>query len=174
MTVSNGSSEDVPFDLVSNVNYLLRRAHGRADALFAEAMLGVGITPRQAALLHAVGQADGSSVSDLTRVTGMDRGTLSDMIPRLVARGLLKESRSKSDGRAKALALTKSGADAVAEVARRTATLQAEVLSTLPEEYHALFIKMLSLMVGLETEVRDRSHDNGTTHHGPRKLRTTT
>lgn len=174
MTLPHETTEDDPFTLFSNVNYLLRRAHGRADALFAEAMRGVGITPRQAALLHAVGRADGSSVSDLTRVTGMDRGTLSDMIPRLVARGLLTESRSESDGRAKALALTPSGAEAVAEVSRRTATLEAEVLSTLPEEYHPLFIKMLALMVGLETEVRDRSQDNGTTPHRSRKLRATT
>jgi DNA-binding MarR family transcriptional regulator len=72
----------------------------------------------------------------------------------MVRRGLLVESRAADDGRAKALTITDEGAELISAVIERTADVREAVLSTLPPEYHALFIKMLSLMIGLETEVR--------------------
>lgn len=145
------------FDLTANVNYLLRRAHAHADRLFNEAMEDLGVTPRQAALLYAVQRCEGGNISQLTRLTGMDRGTLSEMTPRLVKRGLLSRVRAESDGRAKSLYLSEQGAALVAQVTERTQDLRERVLAPLPPEYHALFIKMLSLLVGLETETRTRT-----------------
>jgi DNA-binding MarR family transcriptional regulator len=153
----SGETSDLGFDLTSNVNYLLRRAHAHADRLFGEAMADLGITPRQAALLYAVGQYEGGNISMLVRLTGMDRGTLSEMAPRLVKRGLLSRTRAKADGRAKSLYLSSEGAAVVRRVTERTRNLQAKVLDNLPPEYHELFIKMLSLLVGLESETRTRT-----------------
>lgn len=145
------------FDLTSNVNYLLRRAHSRADKLFGEAMADIGLTPRQAALLYAVGVCPGGSISMLTRITGMDRGTLSEISPRMVARGLLLRRQDENDGRAKSLYLSKEGAELVHQVTLRSQSLPAQVLEPLPPEYHDLFIKMLMLLVGIETETRTRT-----------------
>jgi DNA-binding MarR family transcriptional regulator len=142
------------FDLYTNVNHLLRRAHQRAEAIFAETMEGLDITPRQATLLYVVLHNPGASLSDVVQLGGMDRGTTSEMVPRMVRRGLLVESRAADDGRAKALTITDEGAELISAVIERTADVREAVLSTLPPEYHALFIKMLSLMIGLETEVR--------------------
>lgn len=151
------SGLELEFDLTSNVNYLLRRAHTHADRLFGEAMSDLGITPRQAALLYAVGHHEGGNISTLVRLTGMDRGTLSEMTPRLVQRGLLSRTRAKGDGRAKSLYLSPEGAAIVRRVTERTQDLQAKVLENLPPEYHELLIKMLSLLVGLESETRTRT-----------------
>lgn len=148
------ATEQMTFDLTRNVNYLLRRAHARADLLFNDAMADLGLTPRQAALLHAVDRYEGGNISVLTVLTGMDRGTLSEMTPRLVQRGLLDQRRSTDDGRAKALYLTERGAELVRLARERTDDLRARVLEPLPPEYHELFIKMLSQMVGLESETR--------------------
>lgn len=145
------------FDLSNNVNYLLRRAHQRAEDLFAEAMNGLDVTPRQATLLYTIGQNAGTSLSELTRVSGIDRGTISEMVPRMERRGLLVQAKADDDRRAKALWLTPSGEELVREVVARTeGGLADRVLSTLPHEYHQLFIKMLMQLVGLEVESRTR------------------
>lgn len=149
--------EDDPFDLTTNVNYLLRRAHSRADKLFGEAMADIGLTPRQAALLYAVGLCPGGSISTLTRITGMDRGTLSEMSPRMVARGLLLRRQDENDGRAMALYLSEHGAELVRQVTLRSRTLPEKVLEPLPVEYRELFIKMLLLLTGIEVETRTRT-----------------
>ncbi|MGW4822826.1 MarR family winged helix-turn-helix transcriptional regulator [Streptomyces sp. NPDC004227] len=153
-SVRSASVVEVPFDLLSNVNYLLRRAHQRADELFTEAMTGLDVTPRQATLLFVIGQNKGASLSELARYSGIDRGSISGMVPRLERRGLLTHSRADSDGRAKALTLTLSGEALVSEVVHHTEGLAKQVLSSLPEEYHQLFVKMLRQMVGLEVEKR--------------------
>lgn len=142
------------FDLFANVNHLLRRAHQRAEAIFADAMEGLDVTPRQATLLLVVRNHPGASLTDVTHLGGMDRGTISEMVPRMVRRGLLIESRAVDDGRAKSLTITDAGAELIDAVVDRTSGVRDAVLETLPPEYHALFVKMLSLMVGLETEVR--------------------
>ena len=161
MSKQKPSTPDVtrglPFDLTKNVNYLLRRAHARADQLFDEAMVDLGLTPRQAALLYGVEICQGGSISALTALTGMDRGTLSEMVPRLAKRGLLERRLAKDDGRAMALYLTEHGAEQVKHATERTAALQAKVLEPLPPEYRELFIKMLALMVGIEVETRTRT-----------------
>lgn len=142
------------FDLTHNVNFLLRLAHARGDLLFNDAMADLDLTPRQAALLHAVDLCAGGNISALTVLTGMDRGTLSEMTPRLVKRGLIDRRPSPADGRSKALYLTEEGRVLLRLARRRTADLRDRVLDPLPPEYHQLFIKMLAQMVGLETETR--------------------
>ena len=156
-----GAAGEPLFDLTNNINYLLRRAHARADQLFDEAMQDLGLTPRQAALLYGVQRCEGGSISALTALTGMDRGTLSEMVPRLTKRGLLERRLAKDDGRAIALYLTETGAELVDLATQRTAALQAKVLEPLPVEYRLLFIKMLSLFVGLtvETQTKTRMAD---------------
>lgn len=142
------------FDLASNVNYLLRRAHARADYLFNQAMAEIGLTPRQAAILYAAGTAPGCSLADVSRITGIDRGTIAEMVPRLVRRGLLIQTRASGDGRAKALCCTDAGEAAFRFVRERTPALTGEVLGTLPEEYRPLLVKTLRLLIGLELETR--------------------
>lgn len=149
-------AEVAPFNLTTNVNYLLRRAHSRADQLFDKAMSDLGLTPRQSALLYAVQLCEGGSISALTTLTGMDRGTVSEMVPRLIKRDLLVRQTAQADGRALALYLTERGAELVRLVTERTAELQSSVLEPLPPEYRVLFLKMLSLMVGMEVETRTR------------------
>jgi DNA-binding MarR family transcriptional regulator len=152
------TSTDESFDLSNNVNYLLRRAHQRAEDLFAEAMNGLDVTPRQATLLYNIGQNAGTSLTELTRISGIDRGTISEMVPRMERRGLLVQAKADVDGRAKALWLTPSGEELVREVVARTeGGLADRVLSTLPHEYRELFIKMLMQLVGLEVESRTRT-----------------
>lgn len=144
------------FDLTRNINYLLRRAHARADQLFDAEMADLGVTPRQAGLLYGIGLCEGGSISALTVFTGMDRGTVSEMVPRLISRHLIERRPAKEDGRAMALYLTKQGSELVDAVTERTTALQAKVLAPLPSEYRALFMKMLLLMVGLEIQTRTK------------------
>ncbi|MFD4971678.1 MarR family winged helix-turn-helix transcriptional regulator [Streptomyces sp. NPDC058424] len=156
MTATEPADSELPdrFDLSHNVNFLLRLAHARGDLLFNEAMGDLDLTPRQAALLHAVDRCEGGNISVLTVVTGMDRGTLSEMTPRLVKRGLLNRRPAPGDRRAKSLYLTPDGVALLRLARQRTASLRERVLASMPVEYRDLFVKMLAQMVGLETETR--------------------
>ncbi|WP_327242117.1 MarR family winged helix-turn-helix transcriptional regulator [Streptomyces sp. NBC_01320] len=162
----DGGAQTAPeFDLTSNVNYLLRRAHARADFLFNRLMADLGLTPRQAAILSAVGVAPGCNLTELSKITGIDRGTIAEMVPRLVRRGLLLERRDPDDARAKSLVCTDAGTAACRRVSERTPELTSQVLGSLPVEYHALLIKVLRLLVGVEIEERTTTsaaaHDAG-------------
>lgn len=145
---------DEEFNLASNVSYLLRRAHARADCLFNQVMAQVGVTPRQAAILYAAWTAPGCSLTDVSRITGIDRATIAEMVPRLARRGLLAQIRASGDGRAKSLYCTDAGKAAFRCVSERTPALTLEVLATLPEEYRPLLIKTLRLLIGLDLETR--------------------
>ncbi|MGW4822821.1 MarR family winged helix-turn-helix transcriptional regulator [Streptomyces sp. NPDC004227] len=112
------------FDLTSNVNYLLRRAHARADFLFNHLMADLGLTPRQAAILSAVGAAPVCNRTQLAKITGIDRGTIAEMVPRLVRRGLLLERQAPDDARAKSLVCTDAGTAAFQCVSERTPDLE--------------------------------------------------
>ena len=160
LPIKDETPTETSFDLSSNVNYLLRRAHQHADDLFADAMAGLDVTPRQATLLFEIGQNVGISLSQLAHLSGVDRGTISEMVPRLERRGLLIQRRADDDGRAKALTLTPAGETLVRDAVCRTEGLAKRVLSSLPEEYRQLFLKMLSQLVGLEVETRSASAES--------------
>jgi DNA-binding MarR family transcriptional regulator len=148
-----GDEAITSFVLTENVTHLLRRAHFRAEALFAEEFGDVGITPRQKALLIAAAQHPGSTVSQLANEIALDRQSAAEMLHRMVDRGYLKLHKSEQDRRAYAVDITPSGHEILVRVMPRDHELEERVLAPLPVEYRALFKKCLRLMVGLDVEM---------------------
>ena len=68
-----------------------------------------GLTPRQFAVLNAVGDADGLSQTDIMMKTVIDRSSISELVLRLVTVGLLVRRRTKTDARPYAVRLTPKG-----------------------------------------------------------------
>lgn len=82
-------SSDRKEPLMSSLLHLLHRAGQAADELFADGMSDSDLTPRQFAVLVALGQEKGTSQTGIVGVTGIDRSTLAEIVRRLVARGLV-------------------------------------------------------------------------------------
>ena len=88
--------------------HLLHRAQQLSEILF-EAEVGADLTPRQFAVLTAVAENEGLSQTGIVQRTGIDRSTLTDLVRRLVKKGLLQRRRNKKDARAFVLKLTGDG-----------------------------------------------------------------
>ena len=70
---------------------------------------GHGLTPSQADVVFTLGGTDGLTCSDLTAETLITKGTLTGVIDRLRAKGLVERWEDANDGRRTIIALTPKG-----------------------------------------------------------------
>lgn len=138
------------FRLTEVVSHLLRRAHFRAEELFAEEFAQDHLTPRQKALLVTVHQHPGAKQNELAERIALDRNSLGEMLSRMVSQGYLERRRAPDDNRANRVHITASGVELLRRVMPRDAAVEAQVIAPLPPEYRPLFVKCLKIMVGLE------------------------
>ncbi len=138
------------FVLTDIVSHLLRRAHFRAEAIFADQFGETGLTPRQKALLVSVYQHPGENQNTLAERIAIDRNSFAEMVNRIVARGLVRRERSEADARAYELHITEEGLRLIEQVMARDAEVEALIIAPIPEELRPVFIKCLKTMVGLE------------------------
>ncbi len=134
------------FRLEDSASHLLRRAHFRAENLFAARLAPFGLTPRQKAVLIVVHQHPGAALNEIADHVVLDRQTTADITTRLVSRGLLERRRSDHDRRAYALWLTEAGSGLLREVMPLDAAVETEILAALPAEHRASFMTLLQLM----------------------------
>ena len=113
--------------LEHQVGFLLRCAHQRATEVFNCVMAPFAVTPTQFAALAKIDDLGSVSQNRLGRLTAMDPATISGVVGRLIARGLVRQSPDRTDARLLRLALTPAGRlatsqmkAAAAEVSRRT------------------------------------------------------
>jgi len=101
------------FAMTVQAGHLIRRCQQRAVDLFTEEVshdLGDdGPTPRQFAVMLAAHQEPGINQTDLVRKSGIDRSTLTEILRRLIDRGLIRRKKSPTDGRTNALYITNQG-----------------------------------------------------------------
>lgn len=131
--------EDVP-------SHLLRRAHFKAEEIFANAFSEEGVTPRQKATLVLLYQEPGLSQSALSERLAMDRNTVAEMVRRMSSSGLIERRPSPSDARAYQLYVAPAGIELLNRVMPRDGSVEDQLLARLPEEYRGLFVKCLRLI----------------------------
>ena len=138
-------SETAPTEAA--LSHLLHRAVQAAADLHAGLAGPEGLTPRQFAVLSAIASAEGSTQTQLVRTTGVDRSTLAELVARLAERGLLDRSRSGSDARANQVSLTEAGRNLLEASRPLAAEADLALLSRLPEDRRARFLKDLRRLV---------------------------
>lgn len=127
--------------------YLIRRSQQIAVAIFLEECTTFDLTPVQYAALVAIREHPGI---DATRVAGLiafDRTTISGVLERLEAKGLLTRKASKDDKRIKILNLTAEGKRLLGAVEPHVATAQARILAPLSREEQATLMALLGRLV---------------------------
>ena len=138
-------SETAPTE--AGLSHLLHRAVQAAADLHAGLAGPEGLTPRQFAVLSAIAFAEGSTQTQLVRTTGVDRSTLAELVTRLIARGLVSRQRSSADARANQVSLTEAGRTLLEASRPLAAEADLALLSRLPEDRRARFLKDLRRLV---------------------------
>jgi DNA-binding MarR family transcriptional regulator len=100
-------SRHTPLDLSEHLPYLINRVGSALVARFsAEALAGAHLSVASWRLLAVLSNNGGLRQTDLAELTSIDASTLSRLISRLAHDGLVRRTRSKSDSREVAVALT--------------------------------------------------------------------
>jgi len=98
-----------PLELEQQVCFALAVASRNVIALYRPLLEPMGLTHPQYLVMLALWQHEPLAVKDLSRLLQLDPGTLSPLLKRLEAAGLLRRERDSNDQRNLALALTDKG-----------------------------------------------------------------
>jgi DNA-binding MarR family transcriptional regulator len=98
-----------PLALEQQVCFALAVASRNVIALYRPLLEPMGLTHPQYLVMLALWQHEPLAVKDLSRLLQLDPGTLSPLLKRLEAAGLLRRERDPNDQRNLALALTDKG-----------------------------------------------------------------
>lgn len=136
-----------------SVLHLLYRAMQCASNMF-ESEITV-MTPRQFAVLAALDGLEGASQAQLTKQTGIDRSTLSEVVQRILAKGFVVRRRSTTDRRAYTVKLTRSGRSKLSAVRPAVDRVDEQILSMVPARQRDAFVAALtSLTENCEKRMR--------------------
>jgi DNA-binding MarR family transcriptional regulator len=127
--------------------FLIRRLHQIHVGLFVEECAPEGITPVQYSILTALEQTGPSEQIALSRVVGLDRATIADVIGRLVERRFIQRRVSKTDKRKKVAELTEIGRALLVRLEAGVARAHERTLAALPPEDRKRFMAYLALLV---------------------------
>lgn len=110
MTAPDDNPED-PLALERQVCFALAVASRTVVAVYRPVLEPLGLTHPQYLVMLALWGQEPLSVTDLSRLLELDAGTLSRLLRRLEAAGLVTRDRNPDDERSLAVALTAKGRD---------------------------------------------------------------
>ena len=131
------------WQLEGGVGFLLRLLEARYDGLYQNLTRQSEITPRQFGVLIALYQKGPLTPSVLAEHISCDRNTLSEMLKRMAARKLILRKNNAEDRRSIQVQIAAKGEAALLDVIPATVDLQNLMLSPLPREDRAHFLKCL-------------------------------
>ncbi|BBE73864.1 MarR family winged helix-turn-helix transcriptional regulator [Oharaeibacter diazotrophicus] len=106
----------------------------------------IGLHPGQEAVLKALAEADGQSMSELAAALSVQPPTVTKMIARLGAQGLVTRQVSASDGRLARVFLTETGRDRVAAVDTVWKRVEKEALAGLDDKDRKRLRRLLKMI----------------------------
>lgn len=107
------------YELDAQIGFILRRAHQRHVAIFAECLSDFALTPQQFSALAKIRETGGVSQNRLGRLTAMDPATILGVVQRLNQRGLIERAPDPADPRSTRLTLTQAGLDLITDAIPR-------------------------------------------------------
>jgi DNA-binding MarR family transcriptional regulator len=116
------------YRLEHQVGYWLRRAYQRHMAIFAGIMSDLDLTSMQFAALVKLHELKAVSQTELGRLTGMDRATISGVVARLKRRNLVLYNPDPLDKRSRIIALTPAGETLLHEAMHRIGRVTEQTL----------------------------------------------
>jgi DNA-binding MarR family transcriptional regulator len=115
----------------------------RAISASARSVSSRGLSGAQLFVLRQIAAAPSLSLRELADRTLTGQSTVSEVVTRLVDRGLVTRSASTSDGRRAELTLTASGHQAIADTAPTAQERLAAALAEMPRERRLALVEAL-------------------------------
>lgn len=132
------------YDLDAQAGFLLRRAHQRHTALFANGMAAADLTPMQFSALVRVVALGRATQNHLGRLVATDPATIQGVVRRLEARGLVQRLPDPADRRTTVLAPTAAGLDLAAAAIPAARAITEATLAPLRPDERRQFLQLLS------------------------------
>ncbi len=132
--------------------HLIRRCHQISVGIFHDLCGEFDMTPIQFALMWGIRGNPGVDQVQLSRLIGVDRTTIGNVILRLEKRGALKRSPDARDRRVKRLSLTPSGEQLLMTALPSVQSVQDQFLAPLEEAERIELIRLLTKAVSLNNE----------------------
>ena len=132
---------------ISNMaGHLIRRLNQISVAVFSERMaeIGADITQVQYGALTTIRENPGVDQAGLAGAIAYDKATIGGVVDRLAAKGLILRQHSKTDRRARTLAITAEGEALLDRVKPVVRALQDDILSGLTRPEKAKLMALLS------------------------------
>lgn len=149
MEMEDNSLEVILYD---KPGHLIRRLQQIATTVFLEETAGFDTTPVQYGALAAVRAHPGIDQLRVAQAIGFDRNTISGVMERLEAKGLVSRETG-TDRRTKLLYLTEAGEALLQQMYPGTERAQDRMLTGLTKTEKAAFVKMLKRVVDANNEV---------------------
>ncbi len=130
--------------------YLIRLCQQRAVDLFVEEVGVDGPNPRQFSVLINVFQNPGMSQTALVEASGIDRSTLTEVLKRMIGRGMISKRRAAEDQRTNALFLTEEGLATLETAFEDAERVQDRILDTIPATRRDDAIEILTALSGYQ------------------------
>jgi len=106
-----------PSNLEDHLGYWLRKLSNQVSATFADRLAKRDVSVPQWVVLRVLFDHDSLSLKDIVSRVEVDQGSLSRMIDRLIARGLVSRRENPLSRREVAISLTKEGRQLVPHLA---------------------------------------------------------
>lgn len=106
----------------------------------------IGLHPGQEFVLKALADTNGQTMSELANVLGVQPPTVTKMISRLAAHGLVERQSSETDGRLARVFLTDEGRSRIADVDKAWKRLEKEALSGIDDKDRKRLRKLLRVV----------------------------
>jgi MarR family transcriptional regulator, transcriptional regulator for hemolysin len=132
--------------LCDNLCWLLSRASYILTTEVTAGLEGLGVSPRGHAVLVAALSGEHTQ-TELARMVGLDKTTMVVTLDELEGAGLAERRPSRTDRRARVIAVTKAGQRKVRQAEEIAARIHADVLSTLPAKERKAFVDSLGRLV---------------------------
>jgi DNA-binding MarR family transcriptional regulator len=126
-------------DLAMRLRVAYLALHRRTNAELAP----LGLTADQFVLLTSLARGEGVTQKELVGRTGSDPNTVSEMLARLEAKGLVERRRHAEDGRARSVSLTRRGRQVQRTLWEETAGLRAGLEALFPSDVMDLLVEGL-------------------------------
>jgi MarR family transcriptional regulator, transcriptional regulator for hemolysin len=140
------SAVPAPEPLASDLCWLLSRASHALTTEFTAALEDSGISPREHSVL-ATAMTGEYTQTELARLVGLDKTTMVVTLDELEAGRLAERRPSRTDRRARVVAVTKAGERKVGEAEAVLQGVREDVLGTLPASERQVFLRALGRLV---------------------------
>jgi MarR family transcriptional regulator, transcriptional regulator for hemolysin len=136
-----------PAPPAENLAWLLAQASHALTVEMTAALEDLGLSPRGHCVL-ATAMTGEFTQTELAHAVGLDKTTMVVTMDELEAKGLAERRPSKTDRRARVIAVTKPGEKKVAQGKKLVEQVQADVLAALPASQREAFVRGLAGLVG--------------------------